>query len=106
VTEVPAGNLRKLLKRIAAYTALSLAGTCALAYAGDFCVFRLRLATNHQPLASVTVTRYYAVLQKNGKTEFFFQPPELQTCSNTLFPEGGYPPCWYLRRHTEQRTDI
>lgn len=103
---VPPASLRTLLKRVVAYTALVLAGVCALAYAADFGVFHLRLAMKSQPFDSITVDRYYAVAQKNGKTEFIFQPSEVQTCSKTLFPQGGYTPCWYLRRHTEQRTDI
>ncbi len=89
-----------------AYSVLALAGISAVVYAGDYGVFRWRLATNRQPLGSVTVTRYYAVLQKNGKTEFFFDPPGPQTCSNSLFAQGGYAPCWYVKRHTEPRTDI
>jgi len=41
-----------------------------------------------------------AVAQKNGKTEFLFNPPEPQTCVTALFPRAGYVPCWYLQRHT------
>jgi hypothetical protein len=100
------GSLRKLLKRIVAYTVLSVSGVCALAYAVDYCAFRIRLATNRQPFDSVTVTRYYAVPQKNGKTEFLFDPPGPQMCANSLFAQAGYAPCWYLKRHPEQRTDI
>jgi hypothetical protein len=46
------------------------------------------------------------VAQKNGKTEFLFNPPQTQTCVNALFPREAYVPCWYLQRHTEQRTNI
>ena len=69
-------------------------------------VFRYRVATNRQPFGQMTVTTYDAVAQKNGKTEFVFNPPEPQTCANALFPRAGYAPCWYLQRHTEQRTNI
>jgi hypothetical protein len=77
-----------------------------LAYAADFAVFRYRLAHNRQPFGEVTVTHYDAVQQKSGKTEFLFDPPQAQTCVNSLFPHAGYTTCWYLRKHTEQRTDI
>jgi hypothetical protein len=103
---IPAGNLRKWLKRIVAYAALSVSAVSAAAYAGDCCAFRFRLATKRRALGSVTVTRYYAVQQKNGKTEFIFDQPGPQTCSNSLFPQAGYAPCWYLKHHPEQRTDI
>jgi hypothetical protein len=25
---------------------------------------------------------------------------------NSLFPHAGHVPCWYLKRHTQQETDI
>ena len=78
----------------------------AFAYAVDYAVFRYRVAANRQPFGQITVTRYDAVLQKNGKTQLIFSPPEAQTCVRALFPRAGYTPCWYLQRHTEQRTDI
>ena len=101
-----ASKLRRLLRQIVLYSLLAIGGTFALVYGTDYCVFRLRQATNHQPFDSVTITRYYAVPQKNGKTEFLFDPPGPQTCSNSLFARAGYAPCWYLKRHPEQRTDI
>lgn len=81
-------------------------GLTLLAYALDYAVFRYRLSTNRQPFGQIIVTTYDAVAQKNGKTEFIFNPPEPQTCVNALFPRQGYQPCWYLQRHTEQRTNI
>lgn len=84
----------------------SVLGLTALAYAVDYVVFRYRVATNRQPFGQITVSSYDAVQQKNGKTEFLFNPPEAQTCANALFPRAGYVPCWYLQRHTDQRTDI
>jgi hypothetical protein len=85
---------------------LALAGAAALVFAMDFAVFRGRAAANRNPYGSVTVRHYYAVLQKNGKTVFIFDPPQPWTCVNALFPHSGYLPCWYLQRHPEQRTDI
>ena len=77
-----------------------------LAYPADYAVFLYRLSTNRRPFGQITVTTYDAVAQKNGKTEFIFNPPEPQTCANALFPRAGYQPCWYLQRHTEQRINI
>jgi hypothetical protein len=45
-------------------------------------------------------------LQKNGKTQFIFDPPGPESCVNALFPHSGMQPCWYLRRNPEQRTNI
>jgi len=85
---------------------LSALGAAALAFSVDYAVFRVRVATNRSAYDSVTVRHYYAVLQKNGKTEFIFDPPQAWTCVNALFPHGELLPCWYLKRHPEQRTDI
>jgi hypothetical protein len=99
-------RLIHFLKRFFLITISSLLALTLLAYTLDYAVFRYRLSTNRQPFAQVTVTAYDAVAQKNGKTEFLFNPPEQQTCANALFPRAGYQPCWYLQRHTEQRTNI
>jgi len=99
-------NPRDRLRRIFTAAILSLASAVLLAFGLDYAVFRIRVATDRSPYGSVTVTHYYAVLQKNGKTAFMFDPPQPQTCVNALFPHAGATPCWYLRRHPEQRTDI
>ena len=85
---------------------LTVAGVAILTYAADFAVFRIRVATNRNAYGSVVVNHYYAVAQKNGKTQFIFDPPQAEACVNALFPHAGGLPCWYLRRHPEQRTDI
>jgi hypothetical protein len=84
----------------------SLLGLALLAYSADYAVFRYRLSANRQPYGQFTVTSYDAVPQKNGKTQFIFNPPAQQTCVNALFPRQGYVPCWYLQRHTEQRINM
>jgi hypothetical protein len=97
---------KRLLRRILITAILGLAGAAALAFALDYAVFRFRAATNRNAYGSVMVRHYYAVLQKNGKTTFMFDPPQPWTCVNALFPHAGSLPCWYLKRHPEQRTDI
>jgi len=85
---------------------LSVVVVAVVAYSLDYAVFRIRSATRGNANGSVTVNRYYAVLQKNGKTQFIFDPPQAQTCVHAMFPHAGWLPCWYLTRHPEQRTDI
>jgi hypothetical protein len=106
VSPVLSGKIRRLLLRIAAAAFLSALSLTILAYGTDYAVFRYRVASNRQPFGQVTVTRYDAVAQKNGRTLFIFNPPEAQTCVHALFPRAGFVPCWYLQKHTEQRTDI
>jgi hypothetical protein len=99
-------RIKHFLKRLIFIGVPSVLGVTALAYTVDYAMFRQRVAANRQPFSQITVTTYDAVEQKSGKTQFIFNPPEVQTCANALFPRAGYPPCWYLQRHTEQRTDI
>ncbi|MGA2978835.1 MAG: hypothetical protein ABSD76_04530 [Terriglobales bacterium] len=94
------------LREIALTSFLAGAGLLAIVYGADYGVFRYRLATKGQPFGSVTVEHYDAVAHKDGKSELIFDPPVQQTCVHSLFPHAGDPPCWFLSRHAEQRTDI
>jgi len=99
-------RIRHLLQRLIVLSLSSVLILTLLAYGVDYVIFRYRASANRQPFSQITVSSYDAVQQKNGKTEFIFNPPQAQTCANALFPRDGFVPCWYLRRHTEQRTDI
>jgi hypothetical protein len=98
--------VKRFFARLFAYTAVFALAVVAIAYAVDYAVFRYRVSSNRQAFGQVMVSPYDAVAQKSGKTQFIFEPPQPQTCVNALFPHSGYEPCWYLRRHTEPRTDI
>jgi hypothetical protein len=97
---------RPTLRKVLATFLVSLLLLTLLAYLTDLCIFRYRLAKNKTPFGQVMVTSYDAVAQKNGKTQYIFDPPQAQSCSNSIFPHAGVPPCWYLQRHSDQRTDI
>jgi hypothetical protein len=95
-----------LLKRYVARALLFTLLIAAVAYAVDYAILRYRVATKRVPFGTVTVQSYDAVPQKDHKTEFLFENPHDETCVNSLFPHMGDAPCWYLRRHTEQRIDL
>jgi hypothetical protein len=99
-------RIKRILKRITFIAISSAIAVTALSYAIDCAVFRRRVATNRQPFGQIMVTTYDAIPQKSGKTQFIFNPPEVQTCANALFPRQGYVPCWYLQRHADQRIDM
>jgi hypothetical protein len=98
-------EIRHSLKRFAGATIVSAVGLILIAYAVDYGVFRYQAAAG-KAFGQVTVTSYDAVQQKSGRTQFLFKPPQDETCVKSLFPHAGFVPCWYLQRHTEQRTDI
>ncbi len=92
----------KWMKRIA----FIVVGFSALLYAGDYAAVRIPIPSSRNPYGVVTVRPYLNVKQKSGKSEYYFLDPQPQTCVNSLFPHMGYSPCWYLRRHAKQGTNI
>ena len=72
----------------------------------DYLSLRYRIPKNREPIGVVQVRRYYAVRMKDNKTEFMFDPPESKECVHSLFPHYGDMPCWYARRHAQQRIDV
>ena len=86
--------------RIVKRALLILAVVLASGYATDYLVARKR------PLGSVVVQPYFAVPQKNGKTEFMMQDPETDSCVQSLLPHMDQMPCWYLEKHKNKRIDF
>ena len=93
------------MKKIAALSLAALGLLAILAYAGDYAVYRISIGRN-TAYGSVTVSQYYAIQEKNGRTEYVFGSTQDQTCVNSLFSHQGLRPCWYLRRHPEQQVQI
>jgi hypothetical protein len=77
-----------------------------LLYLGDYLVLRYRVATNRAPFGSVTVRSYYAIQEKNNRTEFIFGSATNQACVPSIFPHLSYASCWYLSRHAERRIEM
>lgn len=77
-----------------------------LVYVGDYVSVRYRIPKSRDPYGAVRIRRYYAVTKKNGKPDFYFNPPTVQACVHSLFPHLGYLPCWYLNRNRVQRIDM
>ncbi len=90
-------------KRLALKIVLSLSVVIAGLYAADYAVCRYRLSRG-RGLDSIDVGYLDVIPQKGGRTEFVDAGTQPQTCVNSIFPHFGYPPCWCLRRHREQRT--
>jgi hypothetical protein len=90
------------MKKIIASIVAVLITAAALSYVVDYSFWRYKVVTGHNPYGTLTVQFYYAIQEKNGKTEYDFQPPQRETCVNSLFPHSGYSPCWYERKHTEK----
>jgi len=73
----------------------------AVLYAGDWIVFRARLA-RATAYDSVEVDQFLATPLKGNKVEYDIVGSYQQQCARSIFPRSGKPACWWVRRHTEQ----
>lgn len=85
-------SLVHLLRRVC----VAILTSAAFLYGMDVAIFTLR----GKPLHQVTVNRYLAVPLKGNKTEYDYEDSQPVACSQSLFPQYGWNPCWYLHRHT------
>jgi hypothetical protein len=70
-------------------------------YVGDYAIAKSK------PLISVRIQPFYAIHEKNGKTEFDYSvPPETQTCVSSMLPHLGSNPCWYVTKHKTRKIEI
>lgn len=74
-------------------------------YLGDLLSVWLRIPTR-DTFGTVAVHTYYVVKLKNGRTEYDYVGDHDVSCSNSMFPQLGVKPCWYVRRHTDQQISI
>jgi len=93
--------MKKRLFQVAAGLLLLL----AIVYAGDYLWLRVRIWRHQNAFGSVEVQPYYAIAEKNNKTQFISADPLTVPCVHALFPHFGDNPCWYVSRHTDQRID-
>jgi hypothetical protein len=82
--------------------AVALAG---LLYLADFLSVRFRIPAR-DTFGAATMHTYYVVKLKNGKTEYDYAGDHDVNCSNSLLPQLGVKPCWYVRRHTDEQINI
>jgi len=93
-------------KRILRIGLLVLLGLVIVVYAADDLSVRWHIPNSRQLYSQVEVDSYDAVKLKSGKTEYYFDQPQIETCVNSLFPHQDLHPCWYTRRHAVKRNDI
>jgi hypothetical protein len=77
---------------------LALSAFAIISYVVDWAVFHI----SGSPKAKFTVSHFVSAPLKNNKQEIDYIGSEEVSCSLTIYPQSGYTPCWYLRRHTNQ----
>ncbi|HEX4004789.1 MAG TPA: hypothetical protein VHX60_01315 [Acidobacteriaceae bacterium] len=91
----------KTLLRILERGTLGLLIAAILLWVGDWAVYSVR-AAHGTGTDQVQVEEYLSTGMKGNKTEFDYLGTEQVDCAQALFPHGGAPACWWLRRHTTQ----
>jgi hypothetical protein len=94
------------MKRIIFLLMIVIFAAVILAFGTDYLMFRYRVFRSSAPFGSVTIHEYYAINEKNRRTEYVYKSTEQETCVHSLFGHSGYLPCWYARRHTERAVAI
>jgi hypothetical protein len=84
------------------WTVIGAAITFVALYAGDWIAFRMR----GSPSSKVTVNRYLVVPLKNHKNEYDYLGSDDEPCSVSIFPRAGQSACWWLRRNSNQTTNL
>jgi len=72
-----------------------------LLWLGDWALFRVRSA-HGSAFDTVQVDEYLSTPLKGNKQEYDYMGAAQVSCARSLFPHGGAPTCWWLRRHTTQ----
>ena len=72
-----------------------------LLWLSDWALFRIR-AAHGDAFDTVLVNQYLSTALKGDKQEYDYLGSAQQPCARALFPHGGAPACWWLRRHTSQ----
>ncbi len=78
--------------------AVGLLAFAVISYGVDWLVFKV----TGSPRSKYTVSQFVSAPLKNNKQEIDYIGSEDVPCSLTMFPQDGFLPCWYLRRHTNR----
>jgi hypothetical protein len=92
-----------LILRWAGRGLFALLAVFSAAWLLDLAVYQVRRAMHAEVGGSVRVYHYLAVPLKSGRYEIDPELTEDVPCVRAMFPQGGSEPCWYLRRHADDR---
>ncbi len=70
----------------------------AVVYLGDWAVWRVRVARGGG-IGNVTVGMMQVASMKGNKEEYFPDGTDVVQCSQSLFPQTGAGPCWWVEQH-------
>jgi hypothetical protein len=91
-------RLEAAVKKILGFGAAALAVGLLVMYGVDWGVWRVRVARGGG-MGTVKVTWFQVAELKGGKEQFYPDGEGPVNCSQSVFPQGGNKPCWYLSGH-------
>ncbi len=77
-----------------------IALVAAVAYPADWAVWRVRLARGGG-MGQVEVSLFTVAELKGGKEDYYPNGTIVLGCTESLYPQGGFNPCWWQQRHRE-----
>lgn len=77
---------------------LGLAAFGAVTFAVDWCVYKF----GGSPRSKYTVSHFVSAPLNGKGQEIDYTGSEVVPCSLSMYPQDGFTPCWYLKRHTNQ----
>ncbi len=86
------------MKKIFGLTLAALAVGVLVMYIVDWGVWRIRVARGGGT-GSVQVTWFQVAELKGGREQYYPDGEGPETCSQSVFPQGGMKPCWYVEKH-------
>jgi hypothetical protein len=80
------------------FALLAMVGLAAVAYAADSA--RVAFAAVNPLYEDVRVDQVYTDTNKWKEVEYSRGDSVTERCIHSMFPHGGYRPCWYVKSHT------
>jgi hypothetical protein len=92
--------IEKFIVRMLAKAIAGIALVAMVAYPVDWGIWRARVAEGGG-MGTKQVNRMTVAELKGGKEDYYLDGTAMVSCSRSLYPQGGYSPCWWLARHPD-----
>jgi phage baseplate assembly protein gpV len=86
------------MARVMGRVLLGLTIFVVVVYAIDWAVWKVRVARGGG-MGSVQVSWLQVAELKGGREQFYPDGQGTVACSQSVFPQGGNSPCWYVVKH-------